>query len=108
MELPCGETHTKILRDNIEILQKKAIRTITCSTYNEHTSPLFKTLNILKFNYLHDVHINGIMYKFVNQTLPSPLLDMFEYRADDYSYNTRHIKDHKKIPEGHSSKESPK
>ena len=37
------------------------------------------------------------MYKFVNQKLPSPLLDMFEYQADDYSYNTRHIKD-PKIP----------
>ena len=67
---------------------------------------IFKTLNILKFNDLHDLHINGIMYKFVNQKLPSPLLDMFEYQADDYSYNTRHIKD-PKIPEGHSSKEPP-
>ena len=95
MELPCGETHTKKYLHKLEILQKKTIRTITCSTYNEHTSPLFKTLNILKFADLHDLHINGIMYKFVNQKLPSPLLDMFEYQADDYSYNTRHIKDKK-------------
>ena len=89
-----GNTYKKYLH-KLEILQKKAIRTITCSTYNEHTSPLFKTLNILKFNDLHDLHINGIMYTFVNQKLPSPLLDMFEYQADDYSYNTRHIKDPK-------------
>ena len=91
-----GNTYKKYLH-KLEILQKKAIRTMTCSTYNEHTSPLFKTLNILKFNDLHDLHINGIMYQFVNQKLPSPLLDMFEYQADDYSYNTRHIKD-PKIP----------
>ena len=46
------------------------------------------------------------MYKFVNQTLPSPLHDVFEYQADDYSFNTRHIKN-PKIPEGHSLKETP-
>ena len=98
MELRCGEGNTyKKCLHKLEILQKKAIRTITCSTYNEHTSPLFKTLNILKFNDLHDLHINRIMYKFVNQKLSSPLRDMFEYQADDYSYNTRHIKD-PKIP----------
>ena len=59
----------------------------------------------LKCNDLHDFHINGIMYNFVNQKLPAPLFDMFEYQADDYSYNTRHIKD-PKIP-GHNSKEPP-
>ena len=33
------------------------------------------------------------MYNFVNWNFPALLLDMFEYQADDYSYNTRHIKD---------------
>ena len=42
------------------------------------------------------------MYKFVNQKLPSPLLDMFEYQASDYSSNTRHIKD-PKLAEGRRS-----
>ena len=33
------------------------------------------------------------MYNFVNRKLPAPLLDMFDYQADDYTYNTRHLKD---------------
>ena len=41
--------------------------------------------------------MNGMMYNFVNRKLPAPLLDLFEYQADDYSYS---IGDHKdpKIP----------
>ena len=37
----------------IEILQKKAIRIITNSSYNTHTKPLFKKLRILTF---HDMY----------------------------------------------------
>ena len=86
-----GNTYKKYLHK--PAMLQKVIRTITCSTYNEHTSSLFKILNILIFNDLHNLHINGTMYTFVNQKLPSLLLDMFEYQADDYSYNTRHIQD---------------
>jgi hypothetical protein len=39
-------------RKQIEKIQKKAIRTITKSKYNEHTGPLFKDLNILPYDKL--------------------------------------------------------
>ena len=91
-----GNTHKKILAQARDVA-KEGDKNNNMFYYNEHTSPLFQTLSILKFNDLHDLHIIGIMYKFVNEKLPSPLLDMFAYQADDYGYNTRHIKD-QKIP----------
>ena len=32
------------------------------------------------------------MYAFANQKFAAPLLDLFQYQADDYGYNTSHIK----------------
>ena len=37
-------------RKQIETIQKKAIRVITNSKYNDHTAPLFKKLNILPYD----------------------------------------------------------
>ena len=34
----------------LSILQKKAIRIITCSKYNSHTEPILKSLNILRID----------------------------------------------------------
>ena len=79
----------------LEILQKKAIRIITKSAYNEHTSSLFKMLNILKFGDLHDLQICSFMYDFVNSNLPIPLLYTFEYHNESHGHNTRHSCDPK-------------
>jgi hypothetical protein len=54
-------------RNSIGKIQKKAIRTITNSTYNEHTGPLFKELRILpydklivqaKLHFMHSIKYN--------------------------------------------------
>ncbi len=42
-----GNTYRKYL-NKLEILQKKAIRAIANLSYKEHTSPLYKNLDILK------------------------------------------------------------
>ena len=44
-------------------LQKRAIRTITCSKYNAHTDPLHKTLNILKLPDMYDLQFYKLYYK---------------------------------------------
>ena len=46
------------------LLQKKAIRIITFSSFFEHTSPLFKDLNVIKLFDEVTVHIAVFMYKF--------------------------------------------
>ena len=57
-------------------LQKKAIRIITFSSFTEHSSPLFKDLNIVKLSDIITLQLAVFMYKFHNQLLP-PVFDAF-------------------------------
>ena len=50
-----GGTYQKYTK-RLNIMQKRAVRTIMNATYNEHTSPLFKATNILK---LTDIKFMG-------------------------------------------------
>ena len=61
----------------IFILQKKAIHLITFSRFDEHSGPLFKSLNILKLCDLVSFHIAIFMFKFQNQLLPSTFSSFF-------------------------------
>ena len=56
------------------LLQKKAIRIITFSSFYEHTSPLFKDLNVIKLFAEVTVHNDVFMYKFKDQLLPTKFL----------------------------------
>ena len=48
----------------IEKLQKRAVRIITCSKYNAHTEPLFKTLNLLKVSDMFTLNLLKMYYKY--------------------------------------------
>ena len=50
-------------------LQKKATRIITCSRYNAHTEPLFKTVKLLKFSDLLKLRELNFYYKFIHKLL---------------------------------------
>ena len=58
-----GNTYSTTLRP-IFILQKKAIRLMTFSIFDEHTSPLFKKLNIIKLYDLLSYHMAVFVYRF--------------------------------------------
>ena len=51
-------------------LQKRAVRIITCSNYNDHTEPLFKQLNLLKLAHLYDVSKLKFYHKLKYDKLP--------------------------------------
>ena len=53
------------------LLQKKAVRIMTFSKFDEHSSLPFKKLNIIKLSDLIKYHILIFMFKFQNQLLPS-------------------------------------
>jgi hypothetical protein len=89
-----GNSYNKYLC-KLDVLQKKAVRTRTRSVYNEHASPLFRMVNILKFRDLYDLQINGIMFDFVHRNLSTTLLGLFEYHAEGHGLNTRHRNDPK-------------
>ena len=64
------------------ILQKKAIRLMTFSIFDEHTSLLFKKLNIIKLQELVSYHIAVFIYRFKNRLLP-PVFDTFFSKVSD-------------------------
>ena len=71
-------------------LQKKAIRIITCSRYNAHTEPLFKTIKLLKFSDLLKLRELNFYYKFIHKLLPIPLQNWQIIRNTNiHEHNTR-------------------
>ena len=74
----------------IIVLQKKAVQIITFSCYNDHTSPIFKHLYIMKFR---DViyYLNCVfMFKFYHNLLPSVFHYFFTPISSRHKYiNTR-------------------
>ena len=83
-----GNTYSTTLKPLI-ILQKKAMRVITFSRFDEHSSPLFKRLQILKFTHLITLRMTMFMYKYHRQLLPSSLNDLFTPVYQIHSYNIR-------------------
>ena len=57
--------------NELYLLQKKALRRITGSHYNAHTTPLFKNLSILKIFDLIDLERSLIAHKLKHNKLPS-------------------------------------
>ena len=71
-------------------LQKKAVRIITCSKYNDHTEPLFKTLKLLKFKDLLKLRELIFYYTFIHKLLPIPLQNWHITRNTNiHEHNTR-------------------
>ena len=71
------------------ILQKRAIRLITFSKFDEHTSPLFKITGILKFFDLVTLHISLFMFKFHKKLLPTVFDTYFRPISTIHNYRTR-------------------
>ena len=84
-----GNTYQTSLQP-LFVLQKKAIRIITFFRFFEHTSPLFKDLNVIKLFDEVTVHIAVFMYKFKNELLPTNFnVFFFTSIKETHNYNTR-------------------
>ena len=59
---------------HILILQKKAMRIMTFSGFREHTSPIFKALNLLKYLDLVYVNTASFMFQYCSGNLPADFL----------------------------------
>ena len=73
----------------IIVLQKKALRIITFSKFQEPSSPLFNFFSSLKLVDLISLHTLILMYQYHNQLLPSTFDNFFTPVAQIHSYNTR-------------------
>ena len=72
----------------LEISQKKCIRNICNKKFNEHTSPLFKKLNILKLQDILRFQLGTFMYNFAHSELPPPRMTLFTQNTDIHGHNT--------------------
>ena len=71
-----GAPQTKL--NGIIKCQKKCVRHINRSKYNSTSDPIFKELNILKFNHLFELNCKLFMHSFYNNKLPSCFSEMFK------------------------------
>ena len=70
-------------------LQKRATRVMTFSKFHEHSSPIFKRLNIVKLPDRVFLNIAVFMYKFHNTRLPAVFDTFFTQVNKRHNYNTR-------------------
>ena len=83
-----GNTYNTTLHP-IYILQKKAVRVISFSSFHHHSSPLLKLLGIIIYCIVK-YHIAVFMYKYHNELLPSVFKPFFTKVDHIHSYNARH------------------
>ena len=77
-------------QERISKLQKRAIGIFTLSKYNAHTSPLFKTLNLLTINDMHSLQELKFYYKFLHNLLPVNLQNwQINNNIGVHNHNTR-------------------
>ena len=65
------------------------MRIITFSKFDEHSSPIFKSLNIIKLFDLVTLSIAIFMFKFKRKLLPSIFNTLFITVNEVHNYNTR-------------------
>merc|ERR1712208_31067 len=70
-------------------MQKKAIRSITMSSYRANTYPLFKFCKILNLEELHVFKISIFMFRVHRQIAPEIFFDYFGTNSSYHHYNTR-------------------
>ena len=84
--LSCGSQCQEIY-----LLQKHAIRNIKKALYRAHTEPIFKSLNLIKVEYMYYLAIIKIYSKPINNNLLHYLADfMPQFSIGATNYNLRH------------------
>ena len=80
---------SRSLFNKLNVLQKRAIRHITCSKPRDHTSSMFKSLNLLKLTDIFKTNIATFTYRSLHNLLPSQFSNYFSYNSSVHNHNTR-------------------
>lgn len=83
-------TAAKTHLHRLNVLQKKALRTITNSEYNAPSAPLFKNELILPLDNMYSLELQKLMYKINRNLLPTSTPTAFTTNAPTHTYSTRH------------------
>ena len=76
--------------NRLEKLQKKSMRIISCSKYNAHTEPLFKSNRILKMKDMFSLNVLKFYFRLVNKNVPAyfnDYVDLNRIHSHDTRYN---------------------
>ena len=75
----------------LNILQNKALRSISRSHYRDTAQPtgIYEKFNIPNIQTLYQIELSKIMYLFSKGELPTPLMDLFSTNTEIHKYNTR-------------------
>ena len=76
-------------RNRINKLQKRAMRNMTCSRYNAHTTPIFNELKLLKLEDIFKISLLKFHFKYENNLLPSYFTNIFLPENVQHGHNTR-------------------
>lgn len=79
--------------DKICLLQRKAIRIMSFSTFNAHSGPLFKKLNIIKANDSIFLQNCLFVHDFFHDKLPKTFNNIFVKAKDTHGIYTRNAND---------------
>ena len=85
-----GITYSSLLAP-IAILQKKIMRSITFNEITTPSTPIFDTLQILKFNDVILLQITSFVYKCVNNLAPVYFRDFFRSIHNVHNIGTRQV-----------------
>ena len=69
-------------------IKNSAIRCILGFPKYTRTTPLYKSLGLLKFQDINKYTLTNFMYKYHMKTLPSIFLNYFQLNGDIHNYNT--------------------
>ena len=83
-----GNTYTSTLNPLI-LLQKRVVRIICFAKFDDHSSPLFKNLNLLKLENLIYTTNSLFMYDYYRNVLPDAFNDFFVQIKRKHNYDTR-------------------
>ena len=70
-------------------LQKRAVRIISQRGKTDHTSPLFKSLKILKVTEINILQTSIFMFKLSRHLVPKQFLHYFSFNMDIHNHYTR-------------------
>ena len=87
-----GSTYKTNLRRLVS-LQKRVIRIISKSTFDSHSDPIFKELELLKLFDIRQLQLGKLMFSFNHSLLPPKFNDYFSLNKQVHSYATRYAND---------------
>ena len=77
--------------NSIFLSQKKIVRSVTNSSWDAHSAPLFRNLELLSIYDVNTLQIGTFVFQFFNNLLPSSFNSFFITRSQIHSHQTRSV-----------------